>query len=87
MSITNAGRHVEIEKKGEWRVAKKLHPCSRYFGDVASCARAIATGQSYFDTEESAPDAGVRGPFVVCGNCANAAHSTNFLSGQPWETA
>ena len=80
MSLTNAEYHRQIEEKGEWRTAHRLIPCSRYFGDLACCARAIRPGQRYFDTKETVPDAGIRQSFKVCGKCANAPRSANFLA-------
>ena len=80
MSLTNAERHQKLENKGEWRAAHRLIPCSRYFGDLACCARAIMPGQRYFDTKETVPDAGIRRSFKVCGRCANAPRSANFLA-------
>ena len=58
--ITNAEHHRRLEKKGEWRTAHKVIRCSHYFGDLASCDRAIAPGRRYFDTNEKVPDAGIR---------------------------
>lgn len=80
MSLTNAERHQQVEKKGEWRTAHRLTRCSRYFGDLACCTRAIRAGSRYFNTQESVPDAGVRWPFKVCGNCANAPCRVDFLA-------
>lgn len=77
--ITNAEHHRRLEKKGEWRTAHKVIRCSHYFGDLASCDRAIAPGRRYFDTNEKVPDAGILTGFAVCANCANAAYSTSFL--------
>lgn len=79
MSITNAEHHRQLEGKGEWRTATVLKPCSHYFGDLACCTRAIPAGKRYFDTQETVPDAGIRKGFAVCANCANAAHSADFL--------
>lgn len=79
MSLTNAERHLRFEKKGEWRTSAKLKRCSRYFGDLACCARAIPCGERYFATQETVPDAGIRTGFDVCANCANAPHSADFL--------
>lgn len=79
MSITNAEHHRQRENKGEWRTATKVTRCSRYFGDLACCIRAIPAGKRYFDTQETVPDAGMRAGFIVCSHCANAPHSADFL--------
>jgi hypothetical protein len=79
MSLTHAERHVDLEKKGEWRTSARLKRCSRYFGDLACCARAIPAGTLYFDTQDTVPDAGIRQSFAVCANCANTPHSADFL--------
>ena len=80
MSLTNAERHQQVEKKGEWRTAHRLTRCSRYFGELACCAHAIMPGQRYFDTKETVPDAGITWSFKICGKCANAPHRANFLA-------
>ena len=80
MSLTNAERHQQTEDKGEWRTAHRLIPCSRYFGDLACCARAIMPGSRYFDTKETVPDAGMRESFKVCSRCANAPQRADFLA-------
>ena len=80
MSLSNAEYHRQTEGKGEWRTAHALTRCSRYFGDLACCARAIRSGSRYFDTKETVPDAGISGPFKVCGRCANAPHRADFLA-------
>ena len=80
MSRTNAEHHRDLEHKGEWRNAHQLIPCSRYFGDLACCARAIMPGSRYFDTKETVPDAGIRKSFKVCRKCANAPHRADFLA-------
>ncbi|HZF19477.1 MAG TPA: hypothetical protein VE008_07200 [Burkholderiales bacterium] len=85
--ITNAERHQQQERKGEWRTATAIKRCSRYFGDLACCERLIQPGRRYFDTNETVPDAGARHPFVVCANCGNAAHSADFLSNRSTEAA
>lgn len=79
MSITNAEHHRQTQGKGEWRSATVLMPCSRYFGGLSCCKRAITPGQRYFNTQETVPDAGLHDPFVVCANCANASYSADFL--------
>lgn len=79
MSITNAEQHRQLEGKGEWRTATVLTRCSRYFGDLACCKRAITPGQRYFNTQETIPDAGIRTGLAVCAHCANAPHSADFL--------
>lgn len=79
MSRTNAEHHHDVEKKGEWRTAHQLIRCSRYFGDLACCARAIMPGSRYFDTKETVPDAGIRQSFKVCRKCANAPRRADFI--------
>jgi len=78
--ITNAEHHRHTERKGEWRTAHKLQPCSRYFGDLACCLRVIKANERYFNTQETVPDAGMRHPFRVCAHCANALHNADFLT-------
>jgi hypothetical protein len=80
MSLTNAEYHRQTEEKGQWRTAHRVIRCSRYFGDLACCARAIAPGSRFFDTEETVPDAAIREPFKVCGRCANAPHRADFIA-------
>lgn len=79
--ITNAEQHVRENGHGEWRSATRLHRCDKYFGDIASCRRAIRAGERYFNTQETVPDAGQNEPFRVCANCANTPHRADFLQG------
>ena len=84
--ITNAEQHRLEAGAGQWRTAHRVMRCSRYFGDLACCARAIAPGQRYFDTQETVPDAGIRESFKVCGRCANAPVTADFLQHAREET-
>jgi hypothetical protein len=79
--ITNAEQHQQNECKGVWRTAQSLRRCSRYFGDLACCRRAIMPGKRYFNTQENVPDAGAVRNFIVCDHCANAPHRADFLAG------
>lgn len=87
MSHSHAELHQQTERKGEWRTAHAVMRCSRYFGDLACCARAIAPGQRYFDTKESVPDAGMRASFKVCGHCARSPCRADFLAPQAQRSA
>ena len=78
--ITNAEQHVLANRVGEWRTAHRLFRCDRYFGEIASCRRAITSGSRYFDTKETVPDAGRTASFKVCANCGNSVCSADFLA-------